>query len=352
MKILEQIEHHYSKQLPFVVYRKPNEKNVKGWFLQTDDLFFTDDFSESGFVFSPFKIDEKSILFPVDQSIHFSEHLDPDDVTFGDSEVQHDIISKEHHINLVEQTIEAIKKSSLRKVVISRKELIKIDELSILSIYTKLLSLYIKAFVYVWYHPKIGLWFGATPETLVKISNMSFKTMSLAGTQVFKENKKVTWGAKEIEEQQLVTDFIENQVQNISSNLQISTAETVRAGSLLHLKSSVEGELNKNATLKELIRALHPTPAVCGLPREQAKAFILQHENYNRTFYTGFLGELNMSDDTEKTTSHLFVNLRCMEINNTKASIFVGGGITKDSVAINEWEETVAKTVTMKTVLK
>ena len=97
---------------------------------------------------------------------------------------------------------------------------------------------------------------------------------------------------------------------------------------------------------------MHPTPAVCGLPRNNAKDFVLKNENYHRSFYTGFLGEINMEDkNLNSKNSSLFVNLRCMEIRNEKASIYVGGGITKDSVAKKEWEETVSKSKTMKKVL-
>jgi len=95
---------------------------------------------------------------------------------------------------------------------------------------------------------------------------------------------------------------------------------------------------------------LHPTPAVCGLPKNEAKSFILENENYDRKYYTGFLGELN-SDVNGINTSSLYVNLRCMEIAKDEAIIYVGGGITKDSIPEKEWEETVRKTATMKKVL-
>lgn len=116
-----------------------------------------------------------------------------------------------------------------------------------------------------------------------------------------------------------------------------------------------------------LVKAIHPTPAVCGFPKEAAKRFILQNENYNREFYTGYLGELNFQEikkrnvnrrnvenrayTSVKRVSDLYVNLRCMKVNGNQAFIFVGGGITKDSNAEAEWEETVNKTQTMKNVL-
>ena len=114
--------------------------------------------------------------------------------------------------------------------------------------------------------------------------------------------------------------------------------------------------------MQKIIRLLHPTPAVCGLPKDASKAFILENEQYDRTFYTGFLGELNCDDTKETENSDLFVNLRCMQIEFSnaqndskqilaKAILYIGCGITKDSIPEKEWEESVSKSVTMKKIL-
>ena len=121
------------------------------------------------------------------------------------------------------------------------------------------------------------------------------------------------------------------------------------------------------AGLGEIILALHPTPAVCGLPKELAKDFILRNEKHKRQYYTGFLGELNFKEEiirpstrknqenrayrTLKNRTSLYVNLRCMEIRGNRVSIFVGGGITKESVPEMEWEETKDKTRTMLNII-
>ncbi|APZ48181.1 hypothetical protein BW723_15130 [Polaribacter reichenbachii] len=313
----------------------------------TDDkLHFTSNFKESGFVFAPFNANEKAILFPIEKSECLTEEIKIENINANENTFLVDETSKENHINIVEKTIDKINKSELKKVVISRKELVKISDFDLLEIYKKLLHNYKNAFVYCWFHPKVGLWFGATPETLLNIKNDDFKTMSLAGTQVDEGQIKPIWKSKELEEQQLVTDFIEDQLKDISTNLKINKTETIKAGNLLHLRTKVEGKLSEKSDLKSLIRALHPTPAVCGLPRNLAKDFILENENYDRSFYTGFLGELNLDKK-----SSLFVNLRCMAIKNKTAAIYIGGGITKDSNAKNEWQETVSKSKTMKKVL-
>ena len=354
MKIFDKIVKFYQKELPFVVYRNPNDTILSGFFMNDNSLFYTDDFSESGFVFAPFNADEKAILFPLQKTNLLSEKIDLDTHLYETKEFSNDSSSKENHINLVEKAIKEINKSELQKVVISRKEDLKFSNFDLLSVYKNLLEKYNNAFVYLWFHPKVGLWLGATPETLLHVKESSFKTMSLAGTQVYEKEHKssstfvenVVWKSKELEEQHLVTNFIENQLKNISKNLIIDKTETIKAGSLLHLRTKIDGDLKENSTLKSLIRALHPTPAVCGLPRTYAKDFILENENYYRSYYTGFLGELNLA-----RKSSLYVNLRCMEIKQNIASIYVGGGITKDSDAEKEWEETVSKSKTMKSVL-
>ncbi|MDX6747181.1 chorismate-binding protein [Polaribacter sp. PL03] len=350
--LFDKITNQYSNKLPFVAYRKPNKKNISVFLMVDETLNFVSDFKERGFVFAPFNSDEKAILFSEEKALLFSEEVNLENSNLKDVFFTADNLSEERHIKIVEKAIKKINSSDLQKVVISREELVHLSNFDLLEIYKRLLSTYKNAFVYVWYHPKVGLWFGATPETLLNLEGTSFKTMSLAGTQIYNENKTAVWKSKELEEQQLVTDFIENQLEKIAKNLVINKIETVKAGNLLHLRTKVWGELESSSTVKELIRALHPTPAVCGLPRKISREFIFENEIYYRSFYTGFLGELNIQNSKEdKNSSSLFVNLRCMKIENNIASIFVGGGITKDSNAKKEWEETVSKAKTMKRVL-
>jgi isochorismate synthase len=119
--------------------------------------------------------------------------------------------------------------------------------------------------------------------------------------------------------------------------------------------------------LPEIIKELHPTSAVCGLPKPEAMSFILEHEHYNREYYSGFLGELNVKSAIHrrrkslnqeqlaiksiKTISDLHVNLRCMKVSESYVEIYVGGGITADSQPEAEYLETVAKSQTLLNVL-
>ncbi len=361
------LETQYSEQLPFVVYSRPIDSIIKCW-LQNDELLHTTDtFTESGFVFAPFDFKEKSIVFPeTDCDYHVLEvnHLHVDDTINSTSSLQ---TQKEEHIQLVSKGIEAIKNGPLKKVVLSRCETKTIQDKNPLTIFKKLYATYKNAMVYCWYHPKVGLWLGATPELLFKVEGKQLTTISLAGTKTYSESHEVSWTNKEIEEQKIVTDYITKQIELHASQITISEVETARAGNLLHLKTRITSRISPSSDLKSIIEALHPTPAVCGFPKAEAKDFILQNENYNRAYYTGFLGELNLMQSktrntnlrnvennaytTIKTHSNFYVNLRCVQINNNTAFIYVGGGITKDSNPENEWEETVNKTKTMAEVL-
>ncbi|WP_347174541.1 chorismate-binding protein [Polaribacter uvawellassae] len=337
--LLDKIKEAYKNNLPFVAYNKPNDTNVFGIFQKDATLHtITTNFMQTGFVFAPFSSSEKTVFFPLDESDYIKESFLKQQLHFKEKAFYNDA-SKATHIEIVQKAIDAINKNDFKKVVISRKEIIELNGVEVEVIYNRLLQLYPNAFVYVWFHPQVGLWFGATPETLLKVKNNSFSTMSLAGTQVFKKDEKVIWNPKEIEEQQIVTDYILNKLSAFSTNLKQLKTETVKAGSLLHLRTEIKGNLTKEK-LFSLVNLLHPTPAVCGLPKTAAKQFILENESYNRSYYTGFLGELNSNTNKD---SHLFVNLRCMEIKNKNAEIYVGGGITKESNPEKEWEETVAK---------
>ncbi|MES2747651.1 MAG: chorismate-binding protein, partial [Bacteroidota bacterium] len=257
---------------------------------------------------------------------------------------------KQNFEDLVTKGIKAIENKEFQKVVLSRKETMAMTDLDIEQVMSSLHFNYSNAFHYCFYHPKIGMWIGATPEQFLQVENDQVKTVALAGTQLFSES--LSWENKEKEEQQFVTDFIVESLNLYAQNTSVSQPYTFKAGTIAHIKSDISANLNSKNDFGKLIHLLHPTPAVCGLPKDAAKQFIIENENYNRKFYTGFLGELNIDFRTfKKENSDLFVNLRCMEIENNLATIYVGCGITKDSIPEKEYIETVNKTMTMRKVV-
>jgi len=346
------IRKHQEQNLPFVIYSKPNSSSIFALLQQDDHLYKVSDYTEKGFVFASF--DEKQlILIPEHESKIIS--AERTEVSFNSIEIddlKFDQEAKSQYEDLVSKGIDAINNGEFKKVVLSRNEKLDLVEFDFAITFKYLIQLYPGTFSYCFFHPKIGLWLGATPEQLLKASNNVFETTALAGTQKVTAEEKVTWKQKEKEEQKYVTDFIVKRLREVASSVVITEPYSIKAGSIWHIKTDISGVLNEDSTLEEVIDTLHPTPAVCGLPKKKAKAFIIENENYDRTFYTGFLGELNSSFAHNANSSDLFVNLRSMQIKDKTAILYMGCGITKESIPEKEWEESVNKSMTMKRVLK
>ncbi|RTY87668.1 chorismate-binding protein [Flavobacterium sp. RSP15] len=355
--IIAKAKKQFQEKLPFVLYCKPDSAEVIGFFQQNDTVFSAVDFTEKGFVFASFD-GAKTHLIPENESEMVRVTLEKKENAISKNEFTIvDALAKNNFEALVFKGIQSIKNNECNKVVLSRKETVEIADFDLVSTFEKLVQLYPSTFVYCFYHPKIGTWLGATPEQLLKATEAVFETISLAGTQKDLGLSEITWHKKEKEEQQFVTDYIVSKLESVASRVLVTEPYSVKAGSIWHIKTDISGRLNSDSSLQKVIQLLHPTPAVCGLPKESAKTFILENEQYDRSFYTGFLGELNSSFTTNTVSSDLFVNLRCMQIDFdsnlalTSAYLYMGCGITKDSVPEKEWEESVHKSMTMKKVL-
>ena len=349
--INSKIKNQLKNNLPFVVYSKPNSQEITGFFQHNDTLFEVNDFTENGFVLASFD-GAKTYLIPENESELVQFSLDKKEIVFSEKELSKvGNVAKSDFEALVAKGIQAIKSNKFQKVVLSRTEKVKVANFDMFETFQKLVQLYPSAFVYCFYHPKIGNWIGATPEQLLKVNQSEFETISLAGTQKDAGSSEIVWGEKEKEEQQFVTDYLVQRLQNVASSVHFTKPYSIKAGSIWHIKTDVSGILNSDSSLKKVVQLLHPTPAVCGLPKEIARDFILENEPYDRSFYTGFLGELNCSFAKNTISSDLFVNLRCMKIKDSQAHLYMGCGITKDSNPEKEWEESVNKSMTMKKVL-
>ncbi len=353
------IQSQLDKELPFVLYRKSEESTIYSMLQEDDCLYEINSYTDSGFIFSPFDTTEKAIIIPVDHSRMNKAAYTREPSYSLDIEKLKDAVSfdtdtkgRKEHKELVTKGIDFIKTGVCKKIVLSRREEVDFSTKNPIQVFRKLVDNYPNAFVYCWYHPKVGMWLGATPETLAKIQGNTFSTMALAGTQVYKGTIDVTWGTKELKEQMMVTEFVLQGLSSVTNQINHSKTYTHKAGTLLHLRTDIEAVLDENSKgIQDIIQLIHPTPAVCGLPKKEAKLFILDNEGYNRKYYTGYLGELNM-EFHGTSVSNLFVNLRCMEIVADTAILYVGGGITKDSDPEKEWIETIRKTETMKKVLQ
>jgi len=245
---------------------------------------------------------------------------------------------------IVRKAIDTIREGKFQKVVVSRR---KFDEYKqqpdIFKLFERLCKAYPNAFVAIVYTPEYGLWVGASPEILISTdANGIFHTVALAGTQpkaLYPDITQATWKQKEIEEQALVSRYIINCFKKIRlREYEEIGPRTIEAGHLIHLRTDFLVDtiaVNFPQLGSVMLELLHPTSAVCGMPKQEALDFIRQHELHNRSLYSGYWGVVNWESETK-----LFVNLRCAELLSEGAYLYAGAGITHDSVPEKEWLET------------
>ena len=273
--------------------------------------------------------------------------------------------TKKEFMDLVEKGISEIESGIFQKVVLSRtKQIVLPADFDVISIFDKLCETYNSAFISAVSIPHLGVvWMGASPETLVSQDSAGiFRTMALAGTQSAYDSdgnlikpSDALWRQKEIEEQSFVTRYIINCLKKIRvREFEEEGPKTVIAGNLMHLRTDIIIDtvaINFSQLATVMLDLLHPTSAVCGMPKVPATEFILKNEGYERDFFSGFLGPVNIQSSEGQIESHIFVNLRTMKIEKNIATLYAGCGITADSDAEKEWNETEMKTQTLGRVI-
>ena len=247
----------------------------------------------------------------------------------------------------VEDVVNKMVEENLEKVVLAVPITIPIESFKPADFFKKLEEKYPSAFKSIVYTPQSGLWIGASPEQLLYNDQDGFKTMSLAGTQQKKGNTAPTWSDKEIQEQQLVTDYIQHILSTtLQTDIQPSPTQSIDTGNLWHLMASFSGSSLTADQLEKVLHGIHPTPAIGGIPLQKALDTIKKYEIQSRGYYAGYLGEVGPSEHTK-----LHVNIRCMQVFNNAATIWVGCGITPDSTPAKEWQEILYKMETLQDLL-
>lgn len=228
------------------------------------------------------------------------------------------------------------------KIVLTKTKVVNVD-VDPMRIFEQLKKNYLNTFNYLLSSPELGTWMGATPEMLCEIEDKKVTAISLAGTKIQSE----TWTDKEIEEQLYVTRFIKERLKNLHCrNIEVDGPHNIQAGPVMHLQTTITGQLLSKEVWRKVLDDLHPTPATCGIPAVKSKEFIRDIESHKRSIYTGFIGVF--TEESKKC----YVNLRCMELFKDKAVIYVGGGITAGSTVEKEWKETERKAETLERFLK
>lgn len=357
MPQLQLVDRLVEAGLPFAAFRLPGKKEeiqvVAQTELKVSSFLLKNIENQKGFVVAPFDSVRSGKAWCIKPEIYIdspaaarkmSKKL-PQQKKI--SKIANLETTKEEYLNRVEYLVKYLKNSSLDKIVFSRMMNMPLfPGFSLTGLFAALEARYKDAFIFMFSLPENGIWIGATPETFLHLGEETTTTVALAGTC---PTDKIDWTDKELEEHKYVSDFITRifKDQNIK-NVVVRGPVTIIAGSVVHLKTIFQvpsGEVKLK--VGKLVEALHPTPAVCGLPKKEAFELIKKVEKHERRFYAGFSGPWNLNGN-----SHLFVNLRCAEVGESDINQYVGGGITVDSDPELEWEETVKKSKTLLSALE
>lgn len=299
----------------------------------------------SGFVMAPFRLDgdHPVVVIPSDSvavrhlpkqmvmaPLQWSE-MNSHSVYRNDFAVLHDLLDKK----------------ILDKVVLARRSDIKVSGWTGTprQLFQKACWLYPRQATVLVCASKTGSWLMSTPELLLGCDGDRWQTMALAGTLT--PDMARQWSVKDRREQDLVAQYISDTLEPLAEDVKKGNTNAVRAGSLYHLRTDFTFRLRDGVSVGSLVEALHPTPAVCGLPKDRAMGAIARHESIDRRYYSGFCGPWNIGGE-----SRLYVSLRCMEMRDRKNfSLYAGGGLLEESEEQKEWKETEAKMQTMRDII-
>lgn len=330
---LEKLNTAILQNIPFVLFSKPNEDFVY--------LYVQDNSESQRFLFHSFDsevkrsiADKNPFRLPISE-FEFEMQLKLKKTQKTNS------VQQEAYRDLIQKTLDFIQNSTISKIVMSRLKVIENEGFDLFKTFRNLMYQHPSALVFLWHFPEKETWIGATPELLLSQIGNRVETVSLAATKL----PESQWSPKEYEEQQIVTDFILDCFSEIQK-LKVIGPKTVQAGKFQHLKTYISGEIPSDFRISTLLEKLHPTPALCGMPKKEAFDFIVRNEFHSREFYGGYIG-LEKQDSKE-----YYVNLRSAQVFENEIWMYVGGGITAESQPEKEWLETELKSGTIGNALE
>ena len=347
------------KNIRFAIFRLARQKEINLILQSSQDIESISSLPElkglKGFIIAPFHISDNTPVAIIKPEIYLTGERTIFDYLASESfrediPLQDDICRQssqdtfEQYSIVYETFYAALKCGILQKIVLSRTcDVEKNDCFSAGLSFRKASNIHSENFIYLCNTPESGTWMGISPELLVSEKNDIYKTVALAGTKVTSISD---WDEKNRIEQQIVVDYMQQQIEKIGGDIVKDGPFTAQAGGIEHLKTKFTFSLKDGYSIGDLLEQLHPSPAVCGFPKKEAFDFILKNESYDRRYYSGFIGPLNVDG-----ISRLYVNLRCAQIGKDILRLYAGGGILPSSELRSEWEETENKLQTILSVI-
>lgn len=312
----------------YILYRYPREEACVFKIGEGDDSFYL----------CPFQDKQAKVFKGTSQAYEKADFP----LSFADQKPY--CASQSEYFEQFDEFQKQFREKDVSKAILSRVKKLELGSWDVSEIFEKMCASYPDAFCYLFSLEGVGTWAGASPEILLHYKDQNIRTVALAGTKY--TDDPAVWTDKEKVEHQLVEDYIAQLHSSETPLLQQSKPSVIKAGKLFHLKSTFDFKADFHH-VKDFLERIHPTPAVCGLPYAKSKSLILLTEKHMRSYYAGYLGV----SSPRHSSFTMYVNIRCVQLFKNTAFLYIGGGITKDSQALSEWEETERKSMTMGKIL-
>ena len=264
---------------------------------------------------------------------------------------------KSNWLNKIETAVDLIKEGSFKKIVLARKLHIRSkQDISDTSLLNQLRQQYPDCYSFLIGFDDKSSFIGATPERLAGFKRTHILTEGLAGSisrgrtaseDAYLEHSLLN-SKKDLNEHAFVVDAIEATLSPFAKNIEHPSIPGIKKlSNVQHLFTPMTAYISETASRTEVLKNLHPTPAVGGFPKEKAVPFINKLENFDRGWYAGPIGWINASGEGE-----FAVAIRSGLIKKREAHFFAGCGIVENSNPLKEWEETKLKFIPMLSALK
>lgn len=257
-----------------------------------------------------------------------------------------EIPTPEVFLKQVEHAKRAISRGTLEKVVLAREVCLELDQHPDLGQLLESVDRLSPETTRFAFRRGTSIFFGATPERLVSRVGSEVRTEAVAGSVRAQDSDAATLlmqSEKEMHEHELVVRELVRKLEQLGARPTMPSRPSIRQlRHVFHLATSITTRLFGAPHVLSLVRHLHPTPAVGGVPQEVAAEFTREHEGFERGWYAAPIGWFDGAGDGE-----FFVGLRSGLLEDRVLRLYAGAGIVRDSQPESEYRETELKLQTL-----
>jgi menaquinone-specific isochorismate synthase len=243
----------------------------------------------------------------------------------------------------VVRALESIENGTLRKVVLAQSLEVHLQrDPAIPDVLSRLGDTYPDCLRFMVAPGGGGTFFGATPEDLLSLRGRAVRTSVLAGSTGRGDTEaEDDWLAEDLRnsekdrhEHEVVLEAVREQLEPYAASVETGDRRVRQLATVQHLETPVRAELDRERHVLDLVEALHPTPAVGGMPGAAALEAIRETEAFDRGWYAAPVGWIDAAGD-----GHFAVAIRSAVARDRSVTLFAGAGIVADSDPDREWSE-------------